>query len=66
MWNNENGVFNVIGDFWQKGGRNVIGVAMSHVGDLSITGSEEFFEFLAGRMRNKSEVKVPDEMNRSI
>ena len=39
---------------------------MSHVGDLSITGSEEFFEFLAGRMRNKSEVKVPDEMNRSI
>ena len=34
--------------------RNVIGAAISHVGDLAVTGAGEFIEFLAAKQSANS------------
>ena len=52
---NENGVFDVVGDFAPKEGRNVVCIAITHVGDFAITSPA-----WRGAV-NKSEVKVSDE-----
>ena len=50
----------VIDDFGPNGESGPIGIAISHVGDLMVTGSGDFIEFASERARNQVAFKVPD------
>ena len=55
---NENGIFEVSGDFWPREKRMVIGIAMSHFdGLMKIAGPDEFIEFPTEQLRNMPDVE---------
>ena len=52
--NSENGILEIEQNRGSIGRENLVGVSISHVGDLVVTGSDMFIRFISGEMKGNS------------